>query len=305
MLPNLDFPVASNFHGSVAADTDMLSFVALVQPPFSMGYRFMSPLTVTLSNGSVIETAASTVRFSPYSGYRNSALGSSAVRPLFELPAVLVQLNFSQSANRTCTHFLSFYLHRMILAFTPFSFDIAVNSSQANLYAMLRQYAPSAWTWAYPVPVYPTDFPAFNYTLVNPAPKQHALLINDTQSAACGCVRSLEASFKPTLNGSNPPTLSWGAEQSITLIYTFDAVCSNAIELCNSFANPASFAAAWYSTAMLWEQRWQQAFTPNNTHYSGYLPELNANFDLERFVGFIIRIAIGFIFFNGLIYFLS
>lgn len=90
--------MASNFHGSVAVDSDMLSFTAMVMPPFSMGYQFMSPLTVKLSNGSSIESAATSVRFAPHTGYRYSSIGSSAVRPLFELNAVLGQLNFSQRA---------------------------------------------------------------------------------------------------------------------------------------------------------------------------------------------------------------
>lgn len=76
----------------------MLSFAALVMPPFSMGYHFMSPLSVQLSNGSTIASEATSVRYAPHTGYRYSPLGSSAVRPLFELNAVLVQLNFSQSA---------------------------------------------------------------------------------------------------------------------------------------------------------------------------------------------------------------
>jgi hypothetical protein len=93
--PSVDLPVASNFHGSVAVDTDMLSFAALVMPPFSMGYHFMSPLVVELPNGTSINSSASSVLYSPHTGYRFSSLGASSIRPLFELNAVLAILNYS------------------------------------------------------------------------------------------------------------------------------------------------------------------------------------------------------------------
>ena len=48
-------------------------------------------------------------------------------------------------------------------------------------------------------------------------------------------------------------------------------------ELMANQAGGVVAAPFWEDTAMLWEQRWQQAFTPNNNHFSGHLPTLRSS----------------------------
>ena len=157
-----------------------------------------------------------------------------------------------------------------------------VDSAQATIYAMLRQYPPSAWSWIYPVPVYPSDLDAFDYSIVSLGGDAQVVLISDSNSSACGCVASPSTTFAPLLNGTQPPVLTWGAESSLSLVYTFGPTCAAALALCTPLASPTSFASAWNNTEALWEERWQQAFTPNNSHYSGHLPMLKADAELER-----------------------
>lgn len=49
------------------------------------------------------------------------------------------------------------------------------------------------------------------------------------------------------------------------------------LEAFREMAKPSEWTKAWEQTAMLWEQRWQQAFTPNNKHFSGHLPTLSSS----------------------------
>ena len=49
------------------------------------------------------------------------------------------------------------------------------------------------------------------------------------------------------------------------------------LEAFRVMAEPSEWSKAWEDTAILWEQRWQQAFTPNNNHFSGHLPTLRSS----------------------------
>jgi hypothetical protein len=48
------------------------------------------------------------------------------------------------------------------------------------------------------------------------------------------------------------------------------------LEAFREMAEPSEWSKAWKQTALLWEERWQQAFTPNNAHFSGHLPTLSS-----------------------------
>lgn len=245
MEPSLDLPVISNFHGSVAIGSDLLSMAALVTPPLSMGYNLTTPLVVSLSNGSQMIALAEEVLFSPHTGYRFGPLGSSASRMAFEQNLLLIEVDL----------------------------DSEVRSASVELYAMLRYYPPASWTWIYPAPQYPANNGDYNSYLTDSAPNQ-ILVIEDSLSSACG------AFFSPNANYSlpkYPQSIYWNFSDTsaqIRLAYAFGQSCTEAIDLVRSTIGALNWIALWNETEELWEERWQAAFTQGNSHFSGYVPVL-------------------------------
>lgn len=220
---------------------------ALVTPPLSMGYNLTSPLFISLSNGSQTVALAEEVLFSPHTGYRYGPFGSSASRMAFEQNLLLIQVDLTSD----------------------------VRSSTVELYAMLRYYPPTNWSWIYPVPQYPTNAGDYASYLIGSFPDQ-IVVVQDRLSSACGAFYSANANY--TLSNF-PQTAYWNFSSDaknaqIRLAYAFGETCAAALNLIRTVIGNLNWENVWNETEKLWEDRWQAAFTRANSHYSGYLPVL-------------------------------
>ena len=243
----LNMPSASNFHGGLHAGWNILSFLELTFPPLSLGGE-CARLSL---NG--VNVQAHESRWFPYQVLRRATVGplvvQSAVRMAFEQPLVLMEVEVANNGR-----------------------DRADATVGVQLGGYLRAY-PGPWQWT--VPRQYDDFSAWSSEL---AADGQVLVVADGSSGA-------SAAFAfPTRPGTLAPAgssgaASWqlslrpGERRTLRMVMAAGTSAATAAEAATTAgtAFPALFAAA----RDLWEERFADAFTPGNTHFSGSLPVLD------------------------------
>jgi hypothetical protein len=152
-----------------------------------------------------------------------------------------------------------------------------------ELPAMMQQYVSLDW-------VFPTvnDPSKFNYSPVNIGKGKGVL--SQSTSPASSTSRPAAALFH-FVGGLQPDTVNTtsvvpsatftalsilpGASVTIRVAFAVGGNIANATETASAFAmDETVFAASWKAARDKWQQRWENAFTPDNGDFSGSLPTL-------------------------------
>jgi hypothetical protein len=255
------YPETSNFWGGLEADTNITGFQRLTMAPYSQGG---TAFDMTFDGASL---ASQFVRWYPYQIQRLAETASglrvlSSTRMAFEANRVLITVTVTNpTAARASTD--------VSLALDP----------------LIRKYT-SGWNWQIPRPA-DADFTA---RLVGATPHQ-SLLVSDNTGPAVTAVALSPVPRQLSVDGVGG-IASWtlklpaGATATIDVVIATgdtstgaplaspsdaDAVVSEAAASLKSFKGV--FAAAETG----WSNRWNEAFTPGNSHYSGSLPLIATN----------------------------
>ena len=246
----LNLPSVSNFSGSLHAGSNVLSFLELTLPPLSLGGECAR---VSL-NG--VNVQAHETRWYPYQVLRSSQMGAitlqSAVRMGFEQELVLLELQVTNTASTAA----------------------AQAGITVELGGYLRSY-PGVWQWG--VPRQYGDFSAWSGQLADGG---QVLAVTDSQSGAAAAFAFPTPPSQLAAAG-NSGTASWnitlhpGEQRSILLLMAAGASASSAVAAAVSAR--AGFASEYAHAKAGWEQRFSDAFTPGNSHFSGSLPVLETS----------------------------
>lgn len=240
----LNMPSVNNFHGGLHAGWNLLSFLELTFPPLSLGGE-CARLSL---NG--INVQAHESRWYPYQVLRRSTVGDitlqSTVRMGFEQPVVLLELDVASTA--------------------PGSAQARID---VELGGYLRAY-PGTWGWN--VPRQYSDFSAWNSQLTGGG---QVLVVTDSESAAAA---AFAFETQPDALTATSGTATWqlslrpGERRTLRLVMAAGTEAEAAATQAASAAG--QFTSLFAQAKGLWEQRFADAFTPGNGHYSGSLPVL-------------------------------
>jgi hypothetical protein len=240
-------PAISNFHGSFLSTQNVLAIECFTVPPLAQG----SELAVLLLDGEKL--AAQEFRWYPYQVLRRTHAKSlevlTTLRMPFEEPGVLFSVEITN----------------------PGEEKRAVQIT-IGLEAMVRQYTQT-WEWDTPRPD-AKDLTDFGNRIVGPVADE-VLLVNDHRSdsnvafAFCQNPNDLSAERRTAtwsihLEGRSTSRLEFvmaaGSES--------DGVLERVSDLKHNFTQ------AWEAAKEQWRRRFEAAFTPDNSHFSGNLPTL-------------------------------
>lgn len=243
----LNMPALNNFHGGLHAGTNLLSFSELTFPPLSLGGEC---LRLAL-NG--INVQAHESRWYPYQIMRRATVGpialQSTVRMAFEQQLVLIELQVTNTGDRTAAA------------------DLGV-----ELGGYVRSYSG---TWQWTIPRQYDDFSAWSGNL---ADSGRVLAVADGSSPAAAAF-----AFPTPPDRLNPAGTSGSASWNMTLhpgqqrtIELVVATGTNAEAAAAAAVDARNRFKPLYEKAHAsWEQRFRDAFTPGNKHFSGSLPVLD------------------------------
>jgi Concanavalin A-like lectin/glucanases superfamily len=245
----LNLPSVHNFHGGLQVNPNIVSFSELTFPPLAQGGECCA---LTLN---AVNVQAGQSRWYPYQVLRQAQFGGftlqSAIRMGFEQETVLIAVE--------------------IMNDSPEPAQAAI---EIELSGYLRQYPATAGTWQWAVP---RPGPTFTEWTGQVTGNGQALLVSDSASPAvaafafAGQPDSLTAADN---SGSALWDLRLGPREQRTIGLVMatgtsaDAVLAAALGISQDFTG--QFAAAQAG----WEQRFADAFTPGNPHFSGNLPVL-------------------------------
>ena len=240
-------PEASNFWGGLEVDANIAGFQRLTMAPYSQGG---SAFDMTFDGASL---ASEFVRWYPYQIHRLGHTASglrvlSGTRMGFEANQVLLTFNITN----------------------PTSARISTTVALA-LNPLIRKYT-SGWNWQIPRP----SDQNFTARIVGSAPNQN-LVVSDNTGPAVTAIALSPSPQSLSVNGVGG-TASWsltldsGATTTLNVAIAIADTSSAALSAAN--ASIGSFDSAFTAVESNWSARWNDAFTPGNSHYSGSLPTI-------------------------------
>lgn len=254
------FPAVSNFWGALGSSPNVLGIRNFTLAPYVGSGSDSCVLSV---DGVPVTTSGS--RWSAYEITRKATTASGVAiqtktRLTFERNEVLLHIAFSN----------------------PTAAPIAV-SVNANP-RIAKSPLPARWDWDAPRPGGGRTFTA--------KVSGSNLLISDSASSAVTAFAFTPAPTLTTASGGGSAQWSVAAGQSATIEIVMEVGETSTgkplagindgkgvVDACN--ATLGAFGAAFSTARKSWEERWQDAFTPENGHYSGSLPVLTDTKDTD------------------------
>ncbi|WP_326791504.1 LamG domain-containing protein [Streptomyces sp. NBC_00841] len=248
------FPAVSNSWGAVGSSPNVLGIRNFTLAPYLDGGGDSCVLSV---DGVPVTTSES--RWSAYEITRKATTASgvaiqTATRLAFERNELLLRITVSNPTAAPVT--------------------VSVNANPR----IAKGALPAKWEWDPPRPGGNRTFTAHKVSRSN-------LLISDSASSA---VTAFAFAPAPTLTmtsagGSAQWPVAAGQSATIDIVMEVGQTSTGApladindgngvVDACN--ATLGAFGAAFSTARKSWEERWQDAFTPGNGHYSGSLPVL-------------------------------
>ena len=243
----LNQPSLNNFSGGLKTETNLLGVTFLTFAPYSQG----SDTAVLSVNGSAMSAQQS--RWFPYQVERSADSPGlhvdTIVRMPFEQQGVLFSITVQNTSTQTQTPVVS----------------VALRGYIRNI--------SGAWSWSSPRP----GTTGFSSALSGTG--NNVLVVNDTQSAAATAFAFATPPSSLATSGTEEGVAQWtptlAAGQSVTLQFVL-AVGSNSTAAAATATNWAGSFSDFYTQAQsLWEQRWESAFQPGNSNFSGSAPVLD------------------------------
>src|SRR6266511_167571 len=249
-------PEISNFWGGLQAGGNIAGFQRLTMAPYSQAG---SACDMTF-DGAVLTSQY--VRWYPYQIHRLAETASglrvqSGTRMAFEANQVLLTVKVTN----------------------PTTAQVSTNVSVA-LNPLIRKYT-SGWNWQIPRP----SDQNFTAQLTGTAPNQN-LLVSDNTGPAVTAFALSPSPQSLSVNGVGGTagwtlTVAAGATATINIVIAIGDTSTGrpltnrsdataALSAANS--SISSFSNVFTAAETGWANRWNDAFTPGNTHYSGYLP---------------------------------
>ncbi|MCW3840688.1 LamG domain-containing protein [Micromonospora yasonensis] len=243
----LNLPSVNNFSGSLHAATNLLSFTELSFPPLSLG----GECARLALNG--VNVQAHESRWYPYQVVRRTTVGTielrATVRMGFEQQLVLLELELTNAGAGPA--------------------DARVD---LDLGGYLRSY-PGTWEWT--IPRQYGNFSAWSGQLADGG---RVLTVTDSKSAAATAFAFPDQPDELAPAGSSGSagwalSLDGGERRTIRIVVAAagDADGATAAAIAARTRYPALFTQA----KVRWEQRFADAFKPDNDHFSGSLPVLD------------------------------
>jgi concanavalin A-like lectin/glucanase superfamily protein len=242
----LNLPSVNNFSGGLHAGSNLLSFTELTFPPLSLGGECAR---LTLAG---VAVQAHDSRWYPYQVLRRAEQGGlvlqSALRMGFEQQLVLAELSVTNPGT------------------APVQASLAV-----ELGGYLRSY-PGLWPWQ--VPRQYGDFSGWDGQLADGG---RVLAVADGGSPAVTAFAFPDPPGQLTASGK-AGSASWqltilpGQTATLRLVMAAAATAGDAVAA--AAAARDGFAGVWAQAQTGWQQRFTDAFTPGNRHFSGSLPVL-------------------------------
>ena len=253
----LHFPAVSNFWGAVGCADNVLAIRNFTLAPYLDGGGDSCVLSV---DG--VPVTADAYRWSAYEITRKATTVSgvvlrTATRLAFERNELLLRVTVSNPTTAPIT--------------------VSVHADPRIAKAAL----PATWEWDAPRPGGDHTFTAHQVSGSN-------LLISDSASSG---VTAFAFAPAPTLTtASAGANAQWpvaaGQSATIDIVMEVGQTSTGApladvtdgiavVDACNAMLG--TFRGAFDAVAHRWEQRWQDAFTPGNGHYSGSLPVLKTH----------------------------
>jgi hypothetical protein len=236
----------NNFSGGLHTGSNLLSFTELTFPPLSLGGE-----CARLTLGGVAVQAHHS-RWYPYQVLRRAEQGGlllqSAVRMGFEQQLVLAELDVTNPGS------------------VPVRASVAV-----ELGGYLRSY-PGPWPWQVP-----RQYGGFSGWAGQLADGGRVLAVADASSPAATAFAFPVPPGQLTVSG-NSGSAAWdltvppGQTTTLRLVMAAATVAGDALSA--AVAARDSFAGVWARAKAGWQQRFTDAFTPGNQHFSGSLPVL-------------------------------
>ena len=295
----VDLATINNFHGAVGIapqqlrPVDMLGVNSLELPPFAAcGGSAARPYGCGRLLVDGAHVAAAATRWATHEAGRRSAplagsggvVISSATRMPFEQNGVMWTLNFTNPATTAAG------------AVNAANVTIRVD---IELSAAARQYE-TVGTWTYNVPA---DADAFPYTpfadFRTGQPRQRGVHVCRPRTTAANASHSDAACARYLVSGALQPdaiaptgvpvipagtvptatfsalTIAPGATATVRLSLAVGGTLNEVENAQRKYGgSAAAFDAAWAAARDLWQQRWEQAFAPDNGFWSGSLPSI-------------------------------
>lgn len=246
-------PSVTNFWGGLKSTSNVLAFDSLTLPPYAQGGE-----TCRLQLGGQDVTAQKS-RWYPYQVLRRASAGPIDVDTVAtmecEANTVLLQMTFSNSGGQN-----------------------EVVEPSVLLSARIGHF-DGPWSWEVPRPA---DDKAF---IAHADASRKTCTIVDTRSPTATCFAFVgplpHAIRKPV------PSADWtfnlGPGRRITIGIVMSVARNKAAAMTAAIARATGLNRSLKATRRAWQQRWTEAFTPGNRHFSGHLPVLHtADAQLSR-----------------------
>ena len=241
-------PSVANFSGNVKVSPNILGTALLTLPPYSKAYGG-DTLNLIL-NGHPLD--AERVRWYPYQVLRQATAGSLAVestlRMVFEDQGVLLRL----------------VLHNRGTQPLPVKLELVAS-------AFFRRFDKGWNDWTIPRP---SAAEAYD---IRAAQGGKVCISRDTKSAACiACAFSQPPDALNTVGNRGRAvwsmTIAPGGTETLEMAMAVGADPDSTAQQAQSWVG--DFGSRFDQAQALWEKRWEQAFTPDNGHFSGNAPVL-------------------------------
>lgn len=266
-----NFPSLTNFIGGLQSTHNITAFQHFTTPPFSqmgpVGFGWDESLTsmrvlcdtmpnwaceLCIGGKSVMATES---KWSPYEIKRKTCQDEidiySILRMPFEQEGVLLQVvleNRSKEVKNVPVSMLT--------------------------YGRVRYIDTDKWnTWSTPRP---TD----NKFVAEKSMTGKDVIVSDLQSVASVAYSFVNQPDRVTFEGDRGEAfwdirLAPGEKMTLKIAYAVENQKERALAKARRWA--LGFDKHFFLAKEMWEERWQAAFTPNNTHFSGHFPMLETN----------------------------
>ncbi|MFD4972083.1 LamG-like jellyroll fold domain-containing protein [Streptomyces sp. NPDC058424] len=243
----LNLPSVNNFHGSLHAGSNLLSFTELTFPPLSLG----GDCARLSLNG--VNVQAHESKWYPYQVLRRTTVGNlelqTTVRMGFEQQLVLLQLEITNADSGPA--------------------DARID---IDLGGYLRSY-PGPWDWN--VPRQYGTFSAWRGSL---ADSGRVVTVSDGGGAAATAFAFPDHPDELVTAGSSGSagwalTLRRGERRTLRVVVAAAGTPGEAAQA--AVDARTRYPALFQQAKVRWEQRFADAFKPGNEHFSGSLPVLD------------------------------
>jgi hypothetical protein len=282
---------------ALASTSNVLGFNALEMAPFSSGWDSTNEHGWAVDSATLLVDGVSVepawTQWTPYSIRRNGTTGaggvtvSSEMRWVFESQALLFEANITLPFAAAAASLVSVDLRAPVRYFS--------RADACPSWHYPTHSAPCCWNWFPPEPPSggdgPMDFiPSWAYGCGQGASSSNATLLSfDSQSAAVSAWSFPGACSAAAREGAPPVVVDLGAPDAVngTLASWHVAPGRTArLRLAFVFSNSSdhkatgaavraladSFDGAWVDARADWQARFDAAFDPAGTHFSGHLP---------------------------------